>query len=451
MPTPKPLMNAPLSRMMPNGKLMRYITDFHLHTKYSRATSKYLGLEELTRWGHIKGLEILGTSDFTHPKWFAEIKEKFEPAGEGLYTIRSEFLNKTDIPASVADRPFFFMLTSEVSCIYSKGGKVRRLHILLAFPSIEDVAQFNARLTARGAKLASDGRPILGIDAKDIAAIAFDVSDHALVIPAHAWTPWFAIFGSKSGFNSIEECYEELSDRIWAVETGLSSDPPMNWRMRDMQTRFVISNSDAHSGPKIGREANIFELEKPSYFAIFDALKNRDTKTFIETIEFYPEEGMYHYDGHRKCGVRMHPDQTKKEKGLCPKCKLPVTVGVLSQVEKLAAFPAGHTPPNVPGHRYLVPLPEILSEVYGRGWQTQTVQKAYFDIIKKAGDEFHILLDMPTAEIREIGGETLATAIQKMRAGDLAIEPGYDGVYGTVNIFTPGELERLQPKQQSLL
>jgi uncharacterized protein (TIGR00375 family) len=430
---------------------MRYLTDFHLHTKYSRATSKYLGLEELTKWGHIKGLEILGTADFTHPKWFAEIKEKFEPAGEGLYTIQSKFLDKTKLPASVANRPFSFMLTSEVSCIYSKGGKVRRLHILLAFPSIEDVEKFNTRLTDRGCKLAADGRPILGIDAKELATIAFDVSEFALVIPAHAWTPWFAIFGSKSGFDSIEECYEELSDRIYAVETGMSSDPPMNWRMRDLQNRFVVSNSDAHSGPKIGREANVFELERPSYFAIFDALKQRDTSTFLETIEFYPQEGMYHYDGHRKCGVRMHPDQTKKLKGICPKCQLPLTIGVLSQVEKLAAYPAGHVPKNVPKHRYLVPLPEILSEVLGKGWQTKTVQAAYFKMIEKGGDEFHLLLDMPIQEIRGIGGEIVAHAIEKMRAGDLSIEPGYDGVYGTVSIFKPGELERLAPKQKSLL
>ncbi len=430
---------------------MRYITDFHLHTKYSRATSKNLDVRELTKWGHLKGLHILGSSDFTHPKWFAELSEMLVESADGLYQLKKEHFHKDDLPLSVTGRPFYLLLTSELSCIYRKNDQTRRIHLIIAFPSLEHVAAFNKKLMAKGAKLAGDGRPILGMDAKDVLVMALEVCDRALVIPAHAWTPWFAIFGSKSGFNSIDECFDELSPHIFAVETGLSSDPPMNWRMADMQTRFVVSNSDAHSGPKMGREANVFDMEKPSYTGIYDALKNRDNKTFIETLEFYPEEGKYHYDGHARCGVSLHPDQTKKLKGLCPKCHLPLTVGVLSQVEKMAAYPKGHTPEGAPNHRYIVPLPEILSEIHGRGWQTQTVQKTYMDMIKNGGDEFTILLDTPIKEIEQFAGEQIATAIDKMRRGDLFIEPGYDGVYGVVKIFKPGELGKLQPKQQSLL
>lgn len=430
---------------------MRYITDFHLHTKYSRATSKHLDVKELTKWGHLKGLNILGSSDFTHPKWFADLSEMLESAAEGLYNLKKEHFHNSDLPASVTERPFYILLTSEVSCIYRKNNQTRRIHLIITFPSLENVAAFNKKLTAKGAKLAGDGRPILGMDAKEVLKMALGVCDRALVIPAHAWTPWFAIFGSKSGFNSIEECFDELSNHIFAVETGLSSDPPMNWRMADMQHRFVVSNSDAHSGPKMGREANVFEMEKPSYTGIYNALKNRDNKTFIETLEFYPEEGKYHYDGHARCGISLHPDKTRKLKSLCPKCHLPLTIGVLSQIEKMAAYPAGHVPPNAPRHRYVVPLPEILSEVAGKGWQTQTVQKTYMDMIKNGGDEFTILLDTPIKEIRSFAGEQIAVAIDKMRRGDIRIEPGYDGVYGTVKIFKPGELEKLQPKQQSLL
>jgi len=289
---------------------MKFAADFHIHSKYSRATSPLMDLENLDTWAKIKGIKVLGTGDFTHPKWLDEIKEKLSPAERGFFELRGG--------GGHPSGPTKFILTSEISCIYSKGGKVRKVHIIVFAPSIGAVEKINKKLSQIG-NLKADGRPILGLDVKDLAKIVLAVSEDCLVVPAHAWTPWFSIFGSKSGFNSLEECFEEYTKYIYAVETGLSSDPAMNWRLSQLDKVTLISNSDAHSLPKIGREANVFDTEL-SYEGIATALRTKDKSRFLHTIEFFPEEGKYHYDGHRLCNLSLAPLQSKIYINICPKC-----------------------------------------------------------------------------------------------------------------------------------
>ena len=425
---------------------MRFIGDFHIHSHYSRATSKDMNVEELDKWARIKGIDVLGTGDFTHPLWFRELREKLEPAEEGLYKLKN------------GDSPTRFMLTVEVSSIYSQGGQVRRIHNIVFAPSFEAAAKLNRKLGEVG-NLRADGRPILGLPAHELLRMALDVSEDCLLVPAHAWTPWFSVFGSKSGFNSIEECFGDLSKYIYAIETGLSSDPAMNWRLSALDNITLISNSDCHSARRIGREANIFEGDELNYKNVIDAIKYSRIENvgrltphikLVETIEFFPEEGKYHYDGHRDCKVSLSPKESQKINELCPKCGGALTVGVLSRVEELADRPEGYRPQNAVPFRSLVPLDEIIAEALGVvGTQTRGVLRWYNSLIESFGNEFNILLAAPLGEVGSASLPEIAEGLRRVREGELYIEPGYDGEYGRVRIFT--ESEKQSRKEQSRL
>jgi len=414
---------------------MKFIADFHIHSKYSRATSKAMDLENLDQWAKIKGIKVLGTGDFTHPEWFKSLKEKLEPAEAGLFKLKN----------SVS--PTRFLLTVEISCIYSKNNRVRRVHILIFAPSFTAVEKINAHLNWIG-NLKADGRPILGLDAKELAKIALDASSDCLVIPAHAWTPWFAIFGSKSGFDSIEECFDEYAKYIYAIETGLSSDPAMNWRLSALDKITLISNSDSHSLAKIGREANVFDTEI-SYPAIAEAIKTKDPSKFLSTVEFFPEEGKYHYDGHRVCGVSFHPSESKKYNNICPKCGKILTIGVLSRVEELADRPVGYRPENAIPFKSLIPLEEIIAEALGTLTGTKRGQEEYNNLIEKFGNEFQVLLEASPQDLEASTLPGIADGILKVREGKANIEPGYDGVFGKIKIFSQGE-QKTPSKQKTL-
>jgi uncharacterized protein (TIGR00375 family) len=404
---------------------MRFIADLHVHSKYSRATSREMIPEGLWRWAQLKGIGVIGTGDFTHPEWMKEIKEKLEPAQEGLFLLKKKYL-KGDVPQS-CKADVSFMLSAEISSIYSKNGRTRKVHSLVLAPGFKEALEINGRLSAVG-NLASDGRPILGLDARKLLEIVLDVSPDAIVVPAHAWTPHFSVFGAASGFDSLVECYEELTPHIHAIETGLSSDPPMNRRLSALDGITLVSNSDAHSPAKLGREANIFDTEV-SYPAMMSAIKNRGG--FDGTIEFFPEEGKYHVDGHRKCGVSMSPAETRKHNYICPACGRKLTIGVMHRVHELA----DRDEPEKTNFRYIIPFVEILAECMGRGVNTKGVRNRYFELLAGLGNEFHILLDAPLTDIGNAGGERLSEAVGKMRSGDVNITPGFDGEYGKVNIF----------------
>ena len=321
---------------------MRFIADLHIHSRYSRATSSEMSLEGLWKWAQLKGLVVIGTGDFTHPKWLQEMKVKLEPIGNNIFKLKQNY-QSNNVPVSCRGE-VYFMLTAEISCIYSKNGSLRKIHSLVFVPDFSAAEKINAALSKIG-NLSSDGRPIIGLDAKELLRIVLDLSDEAMLVPAHAWTPHFSVFGESSGFDSLKECFDELAPYIYAIETGLSSDPAMNWRLSSLDKITLISNSDAHSPSKLGREANIFD-EEISYRAITDAIKTK--KGFLGTIEFFPEEGKYHYDGHRACGVSLSPEETIKHNYLCPVCGKRVTVGVMHRVEKLADRKIGFSPSGAP-------------------------------------------------------------------------------------------------------
>jgi uncharacterized protein (TIGR00375 family) len=414
---------------------MRFITDFHLHSRYSRATARNMDLEDLDKWAKIKGVRVLGAGDFTHPQWFQNLKDKLEPAEPGLFKLK-----KTDSETR-------FLLTAEISCIYTKKDRVRKIHILVFSPSFEICEKINAQLSWIG-NIKSDGRPILGLDSEELAKIVLNTSPECLVIPAHCMTPWFAIFGSKSGFDSIEECFGAYSKYIYALETGLSADPAMLWRIPDGRRVSLISNSDSHSPPKIGREANVFDTEL-SYTGIANALKEKDPKKFLFTIEFYPEEGKYHFDGHRNCNQRLSPKETKKYNGICPVCGKPITVGVLNRIEQIADKEEGFVPDGAVPFKSLVPLEEIIADVRGKSTIAKDVVKEYENLISKFGSEFNILLD---ASKEKMAGEVsleLIEGIIKVREGKVIKEPGYDGVYGKIRVF--GTKQGVDPNKQSTL
>ena len=414
---------------------MKIIADLHVHSKYSRATSPRTDLENLTKWAQIKGVTVLGTGDFTHPQWFQEIKEKLEPAESGLFKLKNSLAK------------IRFILTAEISCIYTKKNRVRKIHIVVLAPSFEAVEKINAHLGCIG-NLKSDGRPILGLDAKELAKIILNACPECLVVPAHIWTPWFSIFGSKSGFDSIEECFEEYSKHIFAIETGLSSSPAMNWRLSALDKVTLISNSDAHSPEKIGREANVFDTEL-NYPAIIKAIKDKDPKRFLYTIEFFPQEGKYHYDGHRNCDISLSPQESKKYNNICPRCGRPLTIGVLNRINELADRPEGFKLKNAIPFKSLIPLKEIIGEALGVGSGTKTVEKEYQNLIDKFKNEFNILLDVSQEEIERISLPEIAEGIVRVRKGKVFIEPGYDGVYGKVKIFSKGEQKKIT-KQSTL-
>lgn len=426
---------------------MRIIADFHIHSPYARAVSKEMTLENLDHWARLKGITVMGTGDFTHPKWMKEIKEKLEPAELGLYQLKKKFSREAESGERDA-LPVRFMLTVEISSIYSKGGKVRRIHNLIFAPSIETAENINTQLGWLG-NLKSDGRPILGLDSKELAKIIFNIDPEAALVPAHAWTPWFSVFGSMSGFDSLEECFEEFTPQIFAIETGLSSDPAMNWRLSKLDSIALISNSDSHSLQRIGREANVFDAEL-SYGGIIGAIKSHDPKKFLFTVEFFPEEGKYHYDGHSEHKVRMSPEETRKVNAKCPVCGRKVTVGVLNRVEELADRPMGGKPEVVIPFKSMVPLDEIIGDAFGVGVSSKKVKEEYRRIVDTLGSEFHVLLEASASELAGVTREEVLEGIMRVRDGRLKIEPGYDGEYGKIKIFDDADRKNFATTQASL-
>lgn len=419
---------------------MRFVADFHIHSPYSRATSPDMELETLNRYAQIKGITVIGTGDFTHPAWFSNLQKKLEPAEDGLFRLKQAYITagNEDVPMNCR-RDVRFILSAEVSCIYSKNGRTRKVHNLILLPSFDAAAKLNTALSKIG-NLKADGRPILGLDSKVLLNITLQASPDVLFIPAHAWTPHFAVLGSNSGFDSLEECFEDLTSNIYAIETGLSSDPPMNWRLSGLDRVALISNSDAHSPAKLAREANIFSTEL-SYSKIFEAIKTKDKTKFTGTIEYFPEEGKYHFDGHRDCKQRMTPSETKRNNGLCPKCGSKVTVGVMHRVADLADRKAGDIPHGAIPYKWLIPLQEIIAEVYDVGVNTKKVSGMYTKLIASLGNELSILQDVSVKDIENAGTPLIAEGISRVREEKVNIAPGYDGEYGTIKIFEEEERE----------
>jgi len=399
-----------------------FVADFHIHSKYSRATSKNMNIPNLIEWARYKGIHLLGTGDFTHHLWLQEIKQSLEYLPEkGLFFSEG----------------IYFILSGEVSNIFSERGKVYRVHNLIMAPSLEVVQQINKMLSYYG-NLASDGRPVLGMSCKNLAEELFKISPDIMLIPAHIWTPWFSVFGSNSGFNSLEEAFQEFTDKITALETGLSSDPPMNWRLSALDRFSLVSNSDSHSPQRIGREANVFDCEV-NYWEIKRVLEAKDKDKFLYTVEFFPQEGKYHYDGHRNCKVRLHPKETKKHGGICPVCGRPLTRGVLNRVEELADREEGFVPQNSIGYKSLVPLSEIIAEARGMDRSSKAVEKEYVKLVREFGSEFNLLVNVEENQLFSQLPPKIAEGIKKVREGKLNILPGFDGEYGVIKIFDQTE------------
>lgn len=409
---------------------MKFIADFHIHSKYSRATSPEMDIEHIAQWAKYKGIDLVGTGDFTHPLWFAEIKSKLKGHSDGIYEY-----NQTK-----------FILTAELSLIYSQGGKTRKIHLVIFAPSIKVAEKINQQLGEKF-NLVSDGRPILGISAIGLAEILFGISKDIFIVPAHAWTPWFSIFGSKSGFDSIEECFGPYAKHIRAIETGLSSDPAMNWRLSKLDNIALISCSDAHSPSKLGREACIFDCEM-AYPSIIQAISTKDKNKFLYTIEFFPEEGKYHYDGHSSCKIRWSPMDTKLHDQVCSICNKKVTVGVMNRVDQLADREIGIIPENAIPFKNLIPLQEIIAEAEDKGTAAKSVNELYRKMIKELGPELRILLEISLGEIRSSSNDKVAEGIERVRSGKVSIKPGYDGLYGEIRIFP--ELKEMVKNQVEL-
>src|SRR6266566_4842602 len=412
--------------------------DLHIHSKFSRACSKDCDIEHLSWWALRKGLRVLGTGDFTHPAWSAELKETLVEAEPGLFRIRPDLEQRLfrDTPASCAGT-VRFMLSVDTASLYRRDDRTRKVHHLLYAPSFEAADRITAAL-ARIGNLASDGRPILGLDSRDLLDITLSAGPDCFLVPAHVWTPWFAVLGSKSGFDAVRDCYADLADHIFAVETGLSSDPPMNWACSSLDGYRLVSNSDAHSPPILGREATVLDTEL-SYFAIAAAL--RTGNGLAGTVEFFPEEGKYHLDGHRKCGVRVEPEQTRALDTICPQCGKPLTVGVLHRVAELADRPPGYRPPGAAGFTNLIQLPYIMGEILATGPKSKKVTGEVGRLVAALGPELSILRDVPLDDVRRVGGSLLGEGITRLRRGEVIRDAGYDGEYGTIRLFQPDELE----------
>ena len=412
---------------------MFFYADLHIHSKYSRATSKSCNLEELAIWAQKKGLTVISTGDFTHPAWFSEIKEKLVPAGNGVFRLRPDIEKQIFINSD----PVRFVLSVEISTIYKKWDRTRKVHHVVFMPDMESAENFRQKLGAIG-NIVSDGRPILGLDSRNLLEIALESGEGSYIIPAHIWTPWFSVLGSKSGFDSIDDCYGDLAEHIFAVETGLSSDPEMNWRVSSLDKYRLVSNSDAHSPAKLAREATVFDTE-PDYFNIMNALKTG--KGYVGTVEFFPEEGKYHEDGHRKCNICLTPEETKKLNGICPVCGKPLTIGVLNRVCELAdRGPDNKIIPVTGGEVFsLVPLPEIISEINGVGPQSKSVTIEYEKLIQKFGSELSILRQVPIDDISK-HSLLLGEGISRLREGKVIRHAGYDGEYGVIKLFEKDEL-----------
>jgi len=435
---------------------MLVVADLHLHSKYSRAVSQNMILPIMAQTAAQKGIHLLATSDFTHPLWFRELQTQLEEQEEGIYRL------KTDLPRRQAGTsPTRFLVSTELSCIFTQSSKGRRIHTVVFAPSLATADKINHALQNRNINLISDGRPILGLNLEQLCDLLFSLDPHILVIPAHLWTPWYGTFGSVSGFNSLEEAFGSFAPHIHAIETGLSSDPAMNWRIKELDSRAILSFSDAHSPAKLGREVTVFEIgdNSLSYPLIRQAILNSSTQNYnsslipriSHTIEFYPEEGKYHFTGHRKCQVVHSPQDTQKLGIVCPTCGKSLTVGVMHRVQQLATRDLAEEDFKLatladlkftsyshrPGYVMLVPLLEILAEVLGKGSNTQAVAQEYSRLAAHFGSEFTLLSQTPLAHLTTFAGAKLAQAVKKVRVGDIFIQPGYDGVFGQVKIWSP--------------
>lgn len=433
---------------------MKLIADLEVHSHYARAVSQTMNVPTIHLWAKKKGIGLVGTGDFTHPMWLRELEGNLDEVGKGIYKLKNSQDNTR------------FLLTSEISCIYKDKGKGRRIHCLFYFPTFNDIHAFNAEITKRGGNLFSDGRPIVGIPLHDLTEIALTINPNAIIIPAHVWTPWFGFYGNMGGYDSLDEGFRELAKYIPAVETGLSSDPAMNWRIRELENRQIVSFGDAHSPTKLGREATTFDVENLSYENIRKAICAPDEKNKIAyTIEFYPEEGKYHYTGHAKCGIVYSPNEARKKGLTCPICGKSLTIGVMSRVEQLAGADIEvKTNLDKNGVRWisekdnkrspyimLVPLIEILSEVEESGVGSKKVVQKYESLIGSLGSEFDILINLSLDEIEKTAGQRLKEAISKVRNGDIVIEPGYDGLFGKVKIWKEKENRKNAPESQQNL
>ncbi len=397
---------------------MKFVADFHIHSKYSRATSRDMDIPHLAEWARLKGIRLMGTGDFTHYLWLQDLKRNLTAVSNtGLYEHEG----------------VSFILSAEISTIFSQDGKSYRVHTVLLAPSFEIVDAINQKLSSYG-NIASDGRPILGISCRVLAEEMLRISRDIMIIPAHIWTPWFSVFGSNSGFNALEDAFGDATEHLTALETGLSSDPLMNWRLSQLDRFSLISNSDSHSPARIGREANVFDCEL-NYWEIKKVLEQKDRKKFLYTIEFFPEEGKYHYDGHRLCHTRLHPEETKKNKGLCPKCGKKITVGVLSRVDELADRAEGFIPENSIPYRNAVPLDEIIAEAKGLAKSSKAVLGEYRHIVSAKNSEFQLLIEATEEELKQKTSLKIAEGILRVRQKKIRALAGYDGEYGSIEVF----------------
>jgi len=392
------------------------IADLHIHSRFSRATSREMTIPKIAEYAKLKGIGMVGTGDFTHPGWLKELKEHLQ-FKDGIYEY-----------AGVK-----FVLTVEVNNIYTKNGRLRRVHNIIFAPDFQTVEKINNYLSKYG-KLEADGRPIISLATDEMLKALLGLSSDIFIAPSHIWTPWFSLFGSNSGFDSIDECLGQLASKVFALETGLSSDPAMNWRLSILDNFTLISNSDAHSPNRLGREANVFS-EELNYVSLKEVLKNKDRSKFLYTIEFYPEEGKYHFDGHRRCQVRLSPKEARLNNNLCPVCSRSVTVGVLHRIELLADRAEGYVPENSIPYKNLIPLEEIIAEAMGVGRDTVGVKNEYLRLCKLFGNEFQILLNTSIGELRSNTQEKIVQGIERARRGDVIINPGYDGEFGTIKLF----------------
>ncbi len=431
------------------SRSVAFFADLHVHSKFSRATSHDCDLEHLALWAQKKGISVVATGDFTHPGWFTEIEEKLVAAEPGLFRLRPDLEQEVHRQLSwPVDDAVRFMLEVEISTIYKKDGGTRKVHHLIYVPTLEHARRVSQCL-ARIGNLNSDGRPILGLDSHDLLEITLESGEGAYLVPAHIWTPWFAVLGSKSGFDTIEHCYGDLSQEIFALETGLSSDPPMNWRLSGLDRFSLVSNSDAHSPPKLGREACVFDTPL-DYFAMRKALQTGNG--YGGTVEFFPEEGKYHLDGHRKCDVCLEPEESRRRERLCPVCGKPLTLGVMYRVCELAdrPEPPEPLPPKAAQFHRLIPLDEVLSEIVGAAPQTKKVQGKYEELLTRLGPELFILDQIPLDEIARTGSPLLAEAIRRMREGRVIRQSGYDGKYGVIRLLTDDELAHRESLGRSM-
>lgn len=501
-------MVAPNSETCYNLGKMQVVTDLHVHSRYARAVSQQMVLPVISQWCQTKGINVVSTGDWTHPLWFKELSTQLEEVKEGLYALKGEVGDTRErVPDTrAAERALtgretrgrthdpLFLLSNELEVLYSQGGKVRKVHLLIFAPNLAVVGKINNELTRLGKNLFSDGRPKLGMSAHDLAQIAFEADERCLVIPAHAWTPWFGIFGSMSGFDSLEECFSDLTKYIYGIETGLSSDPGMNWQIADLANRAILSFSDAHSPAKLGRELTVFELPEVNYESIRQAVIGNGNETRIVkressdvtsivtderetspsiayTLEFYPEEGKYHYTGHRNCGVKYTPEETNKLGTICPVCRRPLTVGVMHRVQQLShefkienvseAWPSGlkfqiddngvkwieNPAGNRPRYAMMVPLLEILAEGLESTVSSQKVFNEYKKLTDEFGNETSVLLRTKPQDLERISGRKIRESIEKVRRGDIFVDPGFDGEFGKVKIWSEEKAETFDSAQ----